>query len=470
MRSTDYIFLLVIPLLASCTGSDGNPGKKDSDSLFSHVQLPEKITFSEHIAPVIYENCTPCHRTDGIAPFQLLHYSDLKKKSKTIRYVVSRRIMPPWPADPSYTHFVGEKTLPEETIALLCRWIDTGCPRGDSLKTPPPPEFPKGSMLGKPDLVVRMQKAVPIEGNNRDLFLLMKLPYEIGKDTFIRAIEFVPDNKKVVHHVNGFLIQYDEKKPHDLFGGSPFANAEDTDFKEAYEAMHLPYKDGSYPMLTPSAVNYLPGVLPYFYPEGIGGLRVKNHGAVFLKDIHYGPSPKAGKDSSYFNFFFMPHPPERPLREMQLGTWGTSPIVPPLSIPPDTVMTFTTRQLVKEDISIVTINPHMHLLGKSFTGFVLTPGGDTIPLIRIPSWDFRWQYFYTFPKMVKVPAGSTIVAVGVYDNTTNNPRNPNHPPKTVSERAGSMRTTDEMFQFIINYLPYKPGDENISLESGAGPK
>ncbi|TND03925.1 MAG: calcium-binding EF-hand-containing protein [Bacteroidetes bacterium] len=460
-----------LPVLFYCCSpgndSDAVKNKKDSDSIAIVKTLPAKITFSEHVAPVIFTNCSPCHRPDGVAPFQLLTYQDVKKKAKTIRYVVSNRIMPPWPADPSYTHFIGEKVLPKESIALLCRWIDLGCPQGDSLKMPARPGFPKGSMLGKPDLVVKMQKTVRIKGNNRDMFLLMKLPYEIGKDTFLRAIEFVPNNKKTVHHVNGFLLQYDEQKPHDLFGGDFYADAEQTDFKTAYQQMHLAYADGTYPMLTPSAVNYLPGVLPYFYPEGVGGLRVKSHGAVFLKDIHYGPSVKDGEDSSYFNFFFMPHPPKRPLKELQLGTWGSAPIVPPLVIPPDSVKKFTTRQKINEDISIVTINPHMHLLGKTFTGFAIKPNGDTIPLIHIPQWDFRWQYFYTFPKMVKIPAGSTIVAIGVFDNTVNNPRNPNHPPKTVSEREGSMRTTDEMFQFIINYLPYKTGDENISLEPGA---
>ena len=94
-----------------------------------------------------------------------------------------------------------------------------------------------------------------------------------------------------------------------------------------------------------------------------------------------------------------------------------------------------------------------------------TPDGKTIPLINIPKWDFRWQYFYTFPKMVKVPKGSTIAAIAVYDNTANNPNNPFSPPRTVIGTNGSMCVTDEMFQFIMRYLPYKPGDENISLDS-----
>jgi hypothetical protein len=105
----------------------------------------------------------------------------------------------------------------------------------------------------------------------------------------------------------------------------------------------------------------------------------------------------------------------------------------------------------------------MHLLGKSFEAFVATPDGRTIPLIKIPKWDFRWQYFYTFPKMLKVPKGSTIAAIGIYDNTSENPNNPYSPPREVIGTNGSMRVTDEMFQLMVTFVPYKAGDENVSL-------
>ena len=146
-----------------------------------------------------------------------------------------------------------------------------------------------------------------------------------------------------------------------------------------------------------------------------------------------------------------------------MGTFGVSPTVPVLVIPPDTVMTFHSDYTLLFDISILTINPHMHLLGKSFLAYAVTLQGDTIPLIRIKKWDFRWQYFYTFKKMLKIPRGATIHTEGVYDNTRHNPNNPFSPPRLVAEREGSMRASDEMFQFIITYLPYQSGDENISL-------
>ena len=146
-----------------------------------------------------------------------------------------------------------------------------------------------------------------------------------------------------------------------------------------------------------------------------------------------------------------------------MGTWGISPVVPSLVIPPDTIMEFHTRYQVGQDISLLAVNPHMHLLGKSFKAYAVTLKKDTIPLVWIKNWDFRWQFYYTFRNMIKIPMGSAIIAEGVFDNTAENPLNPNFPPKTVIEPDHSMKTTDEMFQLIFSYLPYKEGDESIDL-------
>lgn len=122
------------------------------------------------------------------------------------------------------------------------------------------------------------------------------------------------------------------------------------------------------------------------------------------------------------------------------------------------------QSMVSRDLSLLTLNPHMHLLGKSFLAYAVDTKGDTIPLIKIPRWDFRWQYFYTFKHMLRIPKGSTIYCEGEFDNTANNENNPFDPPQTITGYNGSMKTTDEMFQFIISYLVYQPGDEKMSLE------
>ncbi len=428
-------------------------------------KVSNEVTFNEHVAPVIHKNCTPCHRPGESGPFNLITYKDVRKKAKTIVKVTQSGLMPPWPADPEYRHFVGERFLSDEEKELLKLWVENGAPEGDPQIIPVTPVYPEGSMLGDPDMVIRMDEAVKIPGNNKDKFLVVKIPYEMEHDTFIRAIEFVPGNRKLAHHVNGHLIQYDYEKKKNAFEGPRIVDREEAGtLEQCYDYLRLLNDDGSYPTLTPSAFNYLPGMESQLFPEGIGGYYMKRKGAILMRDIHYGPSPHPDTDISYVNIFFAKNPPERPFLETQLGTLGISDIVPPLVIPPDTIMKFTTRAVIQNDISLVTVNPHMHLLGKSFVAYAITPQKDTIPIVRINKWDFRWQYVYTFKKLLKVPKGSLIVAEGVFDNTINNPNNPYVPPRLISGRDGSMKTTDEMFQLIINFLPYQDGDESIGLE------
>ena len=428
----------------------------------------EKITYSNHIAKIIYEKCTPCHRVGEAGIFPLVTYRDAERRAKMIAKVTSEKTMPPWPADYSYQHYAGERYLTEEEIKMISDWAENDAPIGDSTKIPPLPEFPSGSQLGKPDLVLKMKDVIPLPGDNKDKFMLVKIPYEIPQDTFIRAIEFVPGNRRLVHHMNGHLIQYDYEKKKNVFEGEIFVQEYiGIPQEEMYKKINLLNDDGSYPMLTGSITNYLPGVLPTIYPEGIGVYNMKRKGALLLKSIHYGPTPVDTSDQSTFNIFFSAKPPERPVRDMILGTYGVSKIEPPLVVPANEVKTFHTQVTLKTDISILYVNPHMHLLGKTFLAYALTPTGDTIRLVKINQWDFRWQFFYSFKKILRIPAGSVIHAYGTFDNTTANPNNPYNPPRVITEGSENegMSTTSEMFQLIISYMPYKNGDENISLEN-----
>jgi hypothetical protein len=428
-------------------------------------RLPDKVTFTEHVAAVLYKNCTNCHHDGGGAHFNLVTYADAKRYSGSLVFVTKERMMPPWPADPHYTEFVGQKLMSEYDIALIEKWVKDGMAEGPSEKMPSLPVYNDISLNGIPGIRIPVQPYY-LPANSSDKFLLVKVPYELPADTYASLVEFVPGNRRVVHHVNGDMVKYDFEKKKNVFEGEQIADmVADSTIKTAFEKLGLPNDDGTYPVLQKSVVNYLPGTYGQIYPQGIGGYRLPRKGAFLLNDLHYGfTKDKAVWDSSYINIFFTPVPPERPVMEFQLGTIGVSPVEPDLVIQPNTVKKVYSKFTIARDISVLTINPHMHLLGKSFKGYALKPNGDTIRLISIPRWDFNWQYFYTFKKMIKIPAGSTIVAEGVYDNTRQNFNNPFSPPRLVRDQDGSMRATDEMFQFIITYLPYKEGDENISLE------
>lgn len=372
--------------------------------------------------------------------------------------------MPPWPADHHYTKFIGERILSEEEIILIKTWVDNNSPLGDQSKIPSPPLFYKGSFFGKPDTVIKFIEPVPILGNGTDHFYIVKLPIQLKKDTFVKYFEFVPHQRKLAHHINGHLINYENGKKQDLKKGLTHALDNFKDYKDLYTQLNILNDDGTFPLLTPNTVYYLPGFTPPIYPEGIGAYKINKTSAVLLKNIHYGPSSKDVLDSSYINVFYGKKP-ERPVYETQLGTFGVSEIEPKLILQPNKIETFHTKARVENPISILSVNPHMHLLGKSFLAYALKPNGDTIRLIKINQWDFRWQYYYTYPHPIIIPSGSTIHVYGTFDNTDKNPFNPNHPPKIVTQGEGvkSMQTTEEMFQFIFTYLQYKSGDENMDL-------
>jgi hypothetical protein len=419
--------------------------------------------FTDDIAPIIHNKCAQCHLEGEAGPFSLLNYEDVTGRAKLIRYLVNERIMPPWPADASYSHFANELVLTDTELETINTWIDAGMPVGDSSIRYTAADVKKRNAFGEPDMIVKVPD-VPIPGSNEDLFLVMKIPFELPADTCIRAIEFVPGNKKLVHHVNTHLITFDTGKKKNVFDGKYWINQNKTDLQGVHRQLNLLHDDGSYPTMSPSVSNYLPGSLFSFYPSEIGGYRIGKKNAFYLNDLHYGPTPVDAKDSSYFKIYFTSHPPKRPVKEFQLGTLGIAPVVPALIVPADEVKTFRIQATIPEDISLISIVPHMHLIGKSYLAYAVKPNGDTIPLIRIPRWDFRWQYFYQFKNLLKLPRGTTIYVEGVYDNTAENPNNPFQPPREIREREGSMKTTDEMFQLIITYVPYQQGDENISQE------
>jgi len=425
---------------------------------------------------LIYEKCANCHYKNGPAPFSLTSYKDIVKRKKMISHVINSDYMPPWPADPNFSSFLGEKTLSEKEKKVIQNWLKQKNEAFDEL------EISFQDKKRTPDLIVRMNKEYKIDGDNSDKFLMMKFPFEIPKDTFIESINFVPGNKQIVHHVNAHLISYNEKKKN-IFEGERIIDTEIFPDSICFKKLNLFNDDGSIPALSRSVSNYLPGSVQASYPNGIGVLKASKKNVILVNDFHYGPSSRDTTDNSYFEIYFSKNPPTRNLREITLGTLGlkqdyysfdttfycVQEIKPKLIIKPNQILSCSTRTKVLKDISILTINPHMHLLGKKIKSYAITPQKDTINLIKINDWNFRWQYFYTFEKMLKIPKNSDIIVEATFDNTKNNLDNPFDPPRKISEKIdwngkGSMKTSDEMLQFIITYLPYKQNDENISLK------
>lgn len=426
-------------------------------------------TYTKDIAPILLKNCTPCHQPEGVAPFSLINYNQVNRKKNTILEVTQSGLMPPWPADRNYSHFLGEKYLSERDKLVIKQWIKGGAPEGDYSDLPFQTYVPIKSTIGKPDTTIWFD-SIYVEGNSRDHFYIATLPIELPEKKHVRAMEFLPGKNNLVHHMNGRLLNYETSQKTSITEGNRLLNLEtnEEDYLRQFNELMLANDDGSRPEQINSAVNYLPGATGQIYPDGIGGFTINPKSILLADDIHFGPIPQGKWSHNKVHIFYSDSAPKRPINEVMMGTNGASKIIPPLVIPPNKTTTHTSFLEIPEDISILTVNPHMHLLGKSFKAYAIAPKGDTIRLIHIPKWDFRWQYFYTFPTLLKIPKGSVIYLEASFDNTTENTNNPYDPPQEIRERyefgGAGMRTTDEMLQFIITWLPYQVGDENIRLE------
>ncbi|MCC2547946.1 T9SS type A sorting domain-containing protein [Hymenobacter sp. BT175] len=409
-----------------------------------HAQQPQQLTYSEHIAPIIYQHCTPCHRPGEVAPFTLQSYQDVAARAQTIKFVTGIRYMPPWKADPSYRHFLDENTLTSQQIQQIQDWVDNGLQRGNPALEPPLPTFPAGSRLGQPDLVVPMQEAFTHQGNLQDLYRIFVLPTNLPTDRDVAAVEFRAGNRRITHHA---IIGIDTTRRAQVldaqspgygytqFGGFGFNPTES------------------------NWAGWVPGMTARLAPNGLG--KKLYRGAKILLQVHYGPTALTQKDSSVVNIFFSRQPVQRyiqtlPMTPLQITVGGT------FVIPAGQLKTFRAEYRMPADASLISVLPHAHLLGKSWKVWGVKPTGDTIPIIKINDWDFNWQGSYRLPNLVKIPANTRIFAEATYDNRASNPRNPFNPPQTVS---WGEETTAEMFLCYFDFVPYRPGDENLVLSA-----
>jgi len=457
-KRIDILTISAALLLAGCNGS------------FTDHNAVTHPTYHRDVAPILSMNCVPCHRPGGGGPFPLEQYQQVRQKARTIARVVASGFMPPWPADPGYQHFLGERVLNDTQKRIIANWVQQGCPEGarsaNSIKKSGFLNYQ--SAIGKPDLVLELTP-VSLKGDRSDRFFLSKVCGSLPKDTWVRAIEFVPGIPGLVHHFNGHIINYTQaRKNHE--SGLRVKEVVAGTYDAVFPELELFNDDRSIPERIHSAVNYLPGMSARLLPEGLGTVRLNNRFAIVGNDLHYGPAERDTLDKSRINLFFSKVPPNRAVHELMLGTNGVSKPNPPLFVPAGRNSRHFCRFRVNQDISLISVNPHMHLLGKSIRVYALKPNGDTVRIISIPLWDFRWQYLYTFTHLMRIPAGSELVVDAVFDNTANNPNNPNKPPKDIAERlefgGASMRASDEMLQCIINWTPYRKGDEHLSLKSG----
>ena len=399
-------------------------------------------TWSSNIAKTMYTHCTSCHRDGGIAPFSLMKYEEVSSKKNSVLEAITSRSMPPYPADTKFRSYSHQRTLSDTEINDMIAWVSNDAPVGDIASAPKPPTYSSGPIIKNPSFTAQMPVyATQAKAGGDDEYRCFVLDGSPTKDEFISAIEVVPGNPEIVHHV--LVFQDTSSIPLKLDAESP---------GPGYPGF------GGVGSSTADLIGvYVPGIEPYFFPKGFG-VRFQK-GARIILQVHYPAGTEGKQDFTAVRLVYSDAPSTRevfisPLLNRKNIVDG------PLRLPPGQVKTFTQRITIPNDATVFSVMPHMHLLGKSIEINLMTLK-DTIPVISIPHWDFHWQMAYTFKTLQKVPRGSVLESKVTYDNTEENPHNPSIPPKEVTWGEG---TTDEMMLTYFYYTGYQPGDELIATD------
>jgi hypothetical protein len=384
------------------------------------------VTFSEDVAPILYANCVSCHRPGEAAPFPLISYEDVSTRAKTIAKVTQSRQMPPWHAAHGYGEFADERGLTDAQIATIRDWVAGGMPAGSRAKMPPLPKFTEGWQLGAPDLVLEMPEPFPVPAGGPDIYRNFVLPTGLLEDKWVRAVEFRPGTRPVVHHS---LIHY-------IRGGSA-AKVVSSDGKPGFGGA-MPA--GLIPAFAPSGELGLwaVGTTPRALPDGLAWPLPK--GSDVVLQVHLHPTGKPETERAKVGLYFASAAPARPIREM--GVFGFFGLLAKIDIPPgEKNFTIKSSLALRADMQVLSVMAHAHYLGKEFKATATLPDGSTRPMLWIQDWDFNWQDRYFYKQPVALPKGTRIDVTISYDNSADNPRNPCTPPQRVQ---WGLQSTDEM--------------------------
>jgi hypothetical protein len=390
----------------------------------------DDVTFSRDVAPILHRHCAGCHRAGEIGPFPLLDYADAAKRAKHLVEVVSEGRMPPWKAEAQPHAFKDERRLTDVEKRTLARWAESGAREGDRKDLPAPPKFPEGWQLGKPDLVLKMTKPFAVPASGRDVYRVFCIPIPIDADRTVAAVEFRPGNPRVVHHALMFL---------DALGQARRKDADGAGFGGFGGLGILP---------TGGLGGWAPGTTPRFLPEGVGLYLRK--GSDLVLQLHYHPTGKEETDQSQLGVYFTKKPAGTIATGIAVSSRG---LLIPAGAKRHRVA--AESQPLPVDANLIGISPHMHTVGREMRVWAELPGGKSEQLIWIKDWDFNWQGSYQYQKALRLPKGTVVKLEAFYDNSSDNPQNPNDPPKPV--RWGE-QTTDEMCLLGLQMTADSPAD------------
>jgi mono/diheme cytochrome c family protein len=434
----------------------------------SSASPPEAPTFAKDVAPIMFAKCASCHRPGEVAPMPLLSYEDARPWARAIKTKVVAREMPPWGADPAQTlPMRNDISLSQKQIDTIAAWVDAGAPKGNAADMPPPPVFKEGWTHGtEPDAILEMpvEFEIPAEGELGVQMFYSKVPW--NEDRFAEVVELRPGNRSVVHHAGIFFV--------DIPADSRLVDGRivgpDGKIVGDRGSRGLPSTDSG---LAGSSklISWVPGRgLDHHRPNV--GKRIPA-GKYVNWQMHYNPTGKPEKDRTRLGLWFNKVPVTHEVLIRQAGDplattkggrslyraegkeveyiaddtgtarRGRTPNIP--AYVENWRLTGITP--VTEDITLYYMTPHMHLRGKSLKWVVVYPDGREQTILDVPKFDFNWQFNYELETPLKIPAGSKILGIGVYDNSPKNRWN----PAPHLEVYWSEQSWDEMYQPFTEY-------------------
>jgi hypothetical protein len=385
---------------------DSPPGNSQSASTRGEARATSKPTFYRDVLPILQRHCQSCHRAGEIGPMPLVTYDQVCPLAHAIADSVRQRKMPPWFAEPGVGHFQNDPSLSPDEIRIIASWAASNAPAGDPRDAPPPRQWINGWNMPKPDLVVQMPKpvSIPAQGDIEYTYEIVPTGFTEGK--WVSMSEIRPSSRENVHHAVVYIRPPDSNWLRHAPVGVPFTASDMTDEQDRHDT-HTTKAD--------ILLVYAPGSSPDNWPAGMAKFIPAGSDLVF--QMHYTTHGRATTDQTRIGLVFSARPPAQRVLTLQLTN---SDFVIPPGVDNYRVEVHGT---LPNDAVLLSFFPHMHLRGKRFEYNILSPNGGAETLFRV-NYDFYWQLSYRLAEPRPLPAGTTLQAVAWFDNSKNNPHNP----------------------------------------------
>lgn len=449
-------FILLLSMLSACG--------QDVGTASGSAKTDNALTFSRHIAGIFYRHCADCHRPNGIAPFSVLTYNDVRPWLQTIREKVAVREMPPWHADPRFGEFINDARLQQEEIDMIVSWIEQGAAEGSREDLPPLPAVVPEWKIGVPDKIFTMSEDFVIQPGSPDSYVYYTIPTRFKEDTWIQAAEIHPGNFRVVHHVIAHVLSPRAMAKAKQGGGGETTDAEQIFYRQGTLArvkIDAPVIDDGASAANGGAsfkrhsgdedidgfsmllASYAPGKAPDVFPDGMA--KKIPAGSVIVLQLHYssfrGLLGTPEKDRSSLGLVFAKKPPAKRVMTLTVPNHY-------FNIPPGAENHEVTAAYVfDKDVELINFMPHMHLRGKDMRYEAVYPDSKRETLLAVPAFNFNWQTIYLLKKPLPIPKGTRLIVTAHFDNSTRNKYNPD---ASATVRWGDP-TEDEM---MVGWLDY----------------